>query len=74
MTIDAGAGVPDRGAGIRAGDRDAGEVTSACLSPALKRPIALAYVHRDFVEPGTVLSVGDVRAEVTKLPFVWASN
>jgi folate-binding protein YgfZ len=62
--------VPDAGAMIRSGDRDVGHVTSSAASPALKRSIALAYVHRDFLEPGTVVSVGEQRAEVTALPFV----
>ncbi len=60
-----GAGVP-----IRSGDRDIGHVTSSTSSPALKRPIALAYVHRDFLEPGAVVTVGEQRATVTALPFV----
>ena len=61
---------PASGAVIRSGDRDVGRVTSSTESPALKRPIALGYVHRDFVEPGTKLTVGDASAEVTTLPFV----
>jgi glycine cleavage system aminomethyltransferase T len=55
---------------IRSGERDVGEVTSSTVSPALSRPIALAYVHRDFVEPGTKLTVDGTSAEVTALPFV----
>ena len=39
------------------GDRQIGVVTSAARSPALGRPIAMAYVHRDFVEPGTAVTV-----------------
>jgi folate-binding protein YgfZ len=70
LTMEAGAPVPARAAPVRVGDRDVGQITSACLSPALRRPIALAYVHRDFVEPGTAVSVDDRQAEVTKLPFV----
>jgi tRNA-modifying protein YgfZ len=70
LTMEAGASVPARGALVQAGGRDVGHITSGCLSPALQRPIALAYVHRDFVEPGTTVSVDDGRADVTKLPFV----
>lgn len=44
------------GAKIRAGDRDVGDVTSAAVSPTLGS-IALGYVHRDFTETGTQLSV-----------------
>ena len=61
---------PAAAAVVRAGDREAGHVTSAAMSPALKRPIALAYVHRDFVAPGTAVTVGDAAGEVVSLPFV----
>jgi folate-binding protein YgfZ len=66
--------IPEPGDRLFAGDRDAGRVTSAVRSPALGRPIALGYLHRDFVEPGTRVSVarGDRRldAMVAALPFV----
>jgi folate-binding protein YgfZ len=65
-----GAQVPPREAVIHSGDREIGRVTSSTLSPALKRPIALGYVHRDFLEPGTKVTIGDAAAEVTTLPFV----
>jgi folate-binding protein YgfZ len=65
-----GAAVPTAGAAIKAGDRDAGAVTSAAYSPSLQQPIALGYVHRDFVEPGTSVTVGGVAATVSALPFV----
>ena len=45
-------------------------LTSAVWSPALERPIALGYVHRDFVEPGTAVSVAGAPALVADLPFV----
>ena len=62
--------VPAAGAVIRSGEREIGRVTSSTQSPALKRPIALGYVHRDFVESGTKVTVNDTTAEVTTLPFV----
>ena len=65
-----GESVPTRGAAVRADGRDVGHVTSSVLSPALKRPIALAYVHRDFVAPGTAVSVEGARAVVAEVPFV----
>ena len=65
-----GEAAPSAGAAVSADGRDVGHVTSSALSPALKRPIALAYVHRDFVAPGTAVSVGGARGEVTALPFV----
>jgi folate-binding protein YgfZ len=62
---------PSPGDLVRSGDREIGHVTSATISPALKRPIALAYVQRDFVQPGTQVTVGDgVAATVTALPFI----
>jgi folate-binding protein YgfZ len=65
-----GPDVPVKGAAVKSGDRDAGWITSAAFSPALNGPIALAYVHRDFVEPGTAVLVGGVGARVSALPFV----
>jgi len=71
-----GDGVPDHGNMVRAGDRDAGRITSAVWSPRAGGPIALAMVHRDFLAPGTELSIqrGDqgLTATVVMLPFVTA--
>jgi folate-binding protein YgfZ len=73
LTIDGGV-VPAAGSVIAGGEKEIGHVTSAVESPALGKPIALGYVHRDFVEPGTVVTVvvGEARlnASVTALPFV----
>jgi folate-binding protein YgfZ len=66
----AGTEVPLDGTPVTSGDRDIGRVTSAIVSPALRRPIALAYVQRDFVEPGTTVGVGGRPATVSALPFV----
>jgi folate-binding protein YgfZ len=46
--------IPQPGARIFAADRDVGFVTSAAASPRLGT-IAMAYVHRDFLSPGTAL-------------------
>lgn len=43
-------------AGDQASARDIGFVTSAAVSPRLGT-IAMGYVHRDFVEPGTAVTV-----------------
>ena len=59
-----------RGAIVQAEGRDIGEITSAAWSLSLQRPIALGYVHRDFVAPGTRVSVEGADAEVVALPFV----
>lgn len=47
----------ERGARLHAGDREIGFVTSAAESP-FSGPIALGYVHRDFVAAGTRVQVG----------------
>jgi tRNA-modifying protein YgfZ len=61
---------PAPGTPVHAAGREVGHVTSAVFSPALQKPIALAYLHRDVLQPGTALSVGGARAVVTSLPFV----
>ena len=69
LTID-GDAVPSRGAAVTNGDQEIGKITSAVRSTALDRPIALAYLHRDFLQIGTKVSVGAANALVTALPFV----
>jgi aminomethyltransferase len=54
-------------------DEEVGIVTSGALSPTIGVPIAMAYVDRQFSEPGTTLDI-DVRgsrvaASVVSLPF-----
>jgi folate-binding protein YgfZ len=70
LTLDPSAGVPPPGAAIRSAGKEIGGVTSAVWSPSLARPIALGYVHRDFVEAGTAVLVQDADAVVAALPFV----
>jgi folate-binding protein YgfZ len=62
--------VPAPGVTITSGDRQIGHVTSSAMSPALTRPIALGYVHRDFLDAGTAVTIDGAAAVVTKLPFV----
>lgn len=69
LTLD-GSTAPATGTPVNSGEREIGRVTSGVMSLALGRPIALAYVHRDFVEPGTAVAVGGRAASVTALPFV----
>jgi folate-binding protein YgfZ len=74
LTFDPSADVPAPGAHVTSSDREVGLVTSGVWSPALARPIALGYVHRDFVEPGTKVSVSGASAVVAELPFVQADR
>jgi folate-binding protein YgfZ len=56
MTLRVEGDVPARGAKLFAGDREVGVVTSAARSPRLGT-IALGYLHRDFLAPGTSVQV-----------------
>jgi folate-binding protein YgfZ len=69
LRLDGGA-APVASASVRSEEREIGKVTSSAMSPALEQPIALAYLHRDFVAPGTTVAVDGARAVVTELPFV----
>lgn len=58
---------------LDAAGKSVGVVTSATMSPTLRRSIAMAYVSADLAAPGTALAV-DLRgtavpASVTPLPF-----
>ncbi|HXD72351.1 MAG TPA: glycine cleavage T C-terminal barrel domain-containing protein [Vicinamibacterales bacterium] len=68
LTI-SGDAVPPASSAVTSGDRQVGRVTSAVRSQALNATIALAYLKRDVLEPGTRLSVGGADAVVTALPF-----
>lgn len=54
---DAASIVPLQDARIFASDKDIGRVTSAAFSPSLNRVVGLGYVHRDFVAPGTNVTI-----------------
>ena len=56
------------GAKVWSGNREIGFVTSAAESPTLG-PIALGYLHRDFVSPGTAVQVDGHSATVAALPI-----
>ncbi len=59
--------VPPAGARIFAASRDIGRVTSAAFSPGREAIVGLGYVHRDFVTPGTEVTVvwNDAPVKVT---------
>jgi aminomethyltransferase len=72
----AGGTAPAHGDRVLAADKDVGVVTSAAVSPALHVPVALGYVQRDFVSPGTQVAIvhGDeqLAAKIVETPFVRA--
>ncbi len=55
----------EAGAPVMAGEREAGRITTAAVSPRLG-PIALGYLHRDHFAPGTQLSVQGTPATVVE--------
>lgn len=59
--------VPLAGARIFSEARDIGWVTSAAFSPGREAVVGLGYVHRDFVDPGTEVTVvwNDSRSKAT---------
>ncbi len=57
------------GAAVEADGKEIGRVTSAARSPSLGCSIALAYLRREFAEPGRQVLVGGQPAEVSALPF-----
>jgi glycine cleavage system T protein len=51
--------------------REVAEITSSCVSPTLGKTIALAYVRREYSEPGVRITFeSGVTAEVAALPFI----
>jgi aminomethyltransferase len=65
-----------RGAKVFSGDREVGMITSAAVAPP-SGPIALGYLHRDFVAEGTQVLVdtpsGRTAATVTARPMASSS-
>ncbi len=73
--------LPDRvplmsGTKILKDGKEIGHITSSVYSPALSRAIALGYLRREFMEPGTNFPVDrggeEVTCEVASLPFAQA--
>ncbi len=63
--------LPETAQGVTSDGRQAGRLTSAGISPRLKRPIALATLLREFTEPETRVALENgTAAVVAALPFV----
>jgi folate-binding protein YgfZ len=61
---------PKPGAAILATDgSEAGHVTSAAFSPLAGKAIGMAYLRREYRQPGTKLGCGTAGAEVVELPL-----
>lgn len=59
------------GTELKVGEKKVGWITSVVRSPLKGQRVALGYVHRDFQEPGTqlTLAAGPASATVAALPF-----
>ena len=55
---------PGPGTKLQVDGADRAEITSAAFSPRLGKVVALAYVRTEQAQPGTVLHLGEVKAEV----------
>ena len=64
--------VPSSGLELRVGNgqKTVGHITSACWSPKLNAPLALAFVNRGHHEPGARLESEIGSAEVVSLPII----
>ena len=66
--------LPSPDSRILAGEKPMGRITTAIQSPALGVPLALAYMRREWAEPGRTVEVevdgARVTAETSTLPFV----
>jgi tRNA-modifying protein YgfZ len=62
-------GIPSRGAELSRDGKVVGQVTSACWSPRLQSPLALAYVRRGSNDVGSLLESPLGAAEVVELPI-----
>jgi aminomethyltransferase len=61
---------PAAGTALLADGKDAGHVTRAAFSPALKTAIGMAYVRREKSELGSQLECGNAQAAVIPAPLI----
>jgi aminomethyltransferase len=65
---------PRKGYEIMKDGKIIGKITSGTVSPTIDKPIALAYIEKDFTEEGTILQANirgkGVGTIITKLPFI----
>jgi folate-binding protein YgfZ len=62
--------VPKPGATVLATDgTEAGHITSTAFSPLAGKATGMAYLRREYLEPGTTLQCGNMAAEVIEVPL-----
>lgn len=59
-----GDATPEWKAELKLGERKVGWITSVVHSPERKQNLALGYVHRDFLTPGTAFQLGETTVTV----------
>ncbi|MBL8918392.1 MAG: folate-binding protein YgfZ [Myxococcaceae bacterium] len=64
-----GDAAPDKGAELTLAGKRVGRLTSVVRSEARQQNVALGYVQRDHLTPGTVLELGAAKVTVQALPF-----
>lgn len=68
-----GTDAPEPEAPVCFGEEQIGQVSSACISPTLGHPIAMAYINEEQAKPGTAVTAAcgasAIEAEVVTLPF-----
>jgi folate-binding protein YgfZ len=64
-----GAALPEPGAKLFAGEKDAGWLTSAAFSPRKGCAVGLGYLRREFREPGSRVRADGREGEVISLPI-----
>lgn len=64
-----GDAVAEKGAELTLAGKRVGRLTSVVRSEARQQHVALAYVQRDHLTPGTVLELGEAKVTVQALPF-----
>jgi len=73
LWVQAGDPLPEQGDLLRYDGKEVGMVTSAVNSPRFDRPIALGYLRREAMIPGTKVHIqgkaGQLAVEVASLPF-----
>jgi glycine cleavage system T protein len=72
--ITSGDRIPVKGSEVFYGGKKIGHITSGTFSPVFHTPIALGYIRREYIEPGTRVQLklpdGALEdAEVSRLPF-----
>ncbi|MBE2248351.1 MAG: folate-binding protein YgfZ [Myxococcus sp.] len=67
-----GDAAPEKGAELKLADKRVGRVMSVARSELKQQNVALAYVHRDHLTPGTALDLGGATVTVQALPFAAA--